>query len=277
MRSFLESGRLGALARTGRSQHPPNQSHQRNSREIKQRKTGGAGGRAGGRAAPQYTYFYRIRVVPRNVQPLQESASVASGTSLDRAVRRSVTAVINATTQQRSSARPAHARSRCSPPAMASLGALREDLIDTAGESARTIRALAHTPGGASVRAATSSSRSRPTAPRYERLLDVLRAHDVRYFSQRRQRLGRYRVEGLAAGASVRLPAALHRRTQDHRQRPGGDPTPARASARRPAGTAVSVREAALDVAAMAGTSTGGALFTSHGSRHAGWLAAAAG
>ncbi len=40
---------------------------------------------------------------------------------------------------------------------------------------------------------------------------------------QRRQRLGRHRVEGLATRKGLWLPAALHRRAKDHRQRSGGD------------------------------------------------------
>ena len=102
------------------------------------------------------------------------------------------------------------------------LGALREELIDTSKESAAAIRALAHTPGGAfgscrvklksldaGPRAATSAC-STCSGPR--RALVPL---------QRRQRFGRHRAEGLAAGGGIRLPADLHRRAEDGRQRPG--------------------------------------------------------
>ena len=62
------------------------------------------------------------------------------------------------------------------------LGALREDLIDTTSESRAAIAALRHTPGGAfgSCRHKLKSPEHDP-AP-YRRLIDVFRAHDIRWF-----------------------------------------------------------------------------------------------
>ena len=103
------------------------------------------------------------------------------------------------------------------------LGALREELIDTSKESAAAIRALAHTPGGAFGSCRVKLKSLEADRAKYERLLDgVPGPRRALVPLQRRQRLGRHRAEGLAAGRRVRLPADLHRRAQDGRQRPGG-------------------------------------------------------
>ena len=62
------------------------------------------------------------------------------------------------------------------------LGALREDLIDTTKESPAAIRALKHTPGGAFGSCRVKLKSLEDDRARYERLIDVLRAHDIRYF-----------------------------------------------------------------------------------------------
>ena len=62
------------------------------------------------------------------------------------------------------------------------LGALREELIDTSKESAAAIRALAHTPGGAFGSCRVKLKSLDADRARYDRLLEVLRAHDVRWF-----------------------------------------------------------------------------------------------
>ena len=61
------------------------------------------------------------------------------------------------------------------------IGALTEDLIDTSRESAATIRGLRHTPGGAFGSARYKLAGLERTA-RYERLIEVFRAHDIGYF-----------------------------------------------------------------------------------------------
>ena len=62
------------------------------------------------------------------------------------------------------------------------LGALREELIDTSKEPAAAIRGLAHTPGGAFGSCRFKLKSLEADRARYERLIEVLRAHDVRWF-----------------------------------------------------------------------------------------------
>jgi 6-phosphofructokinase len=62
------------------------------------------------------------------------------------------------------------------------LGALREDLVDTSKETAAAIRGLAHTPGGAFGSCRYKLKSVEQDRAKYERLLDVFRAHDVRWF-----------------------------------------------------------------------------------------------
>ncbi|MBP6596728.1 MAG: 6-phosphofructokinase, partial [Arenimonas sp.] len=62
------------------------------------------------------------------------------------------------------------------------LGALREDLVDTSRESAADLRALAHTPGGAFGSCRFKLKSLELDRDRYQRLLDVFDAHDVRWF-----------------------------------------------------------------------------------------------
>jgi ATP-dependent phosphofructokinase / diphosphate-dependent phosphofructokinase len=65
---------------------------------------------------------------------------------------------------------------------MGIVGALREELIDTGKEPAKSIAALRHTPGGAfgSVRYKLKSIEE--SAAEYQRLVEVFRAHDIGYF-----------------------------------------------------------------------------------------------
>ena len=56
-------------------------------------------------------------------------------------------------------------------------GLLRENLVDLGAESAESVELLKHTPS-----AALGSSRYKLAAADYERILEVLRSHDVRYF-----------------------------------------------------------------------------------------------
>jgi ATP-dependent phosphofructokinase / diphosphate-dependent phosphofructokinase len=65
---------------------------------------------------------------------------------------------------------------------MGIVGALREELIDTGKDSASSIAALRHTPGGAfgSVRYKLKSIEE--SGAEYHRLIEVFRAHDIGYF-----------------------------------------------------------------------------------------------
>ncbi len=156
------------------------------------------------------------------------------------------------------------------------LGALREELLDTRKETAATIRGLAHTPGGAfgSCRYKLKSLDADRT--RYERLLDVCRAHDVRWFLYNGGNDSAdtaLKVSQLASQYGYPLTCVGVPKTIDN-DLAVTDTCPGFGSAAKY--TAVSVREAALDVAAMADTSTKVFVYEAMG-RHAGWLAAAAG
>ncbi|MDG2526963.1 6-phosphofructokinase [Stenotrophomonas sp. HITSZ_GD] len=156
------------------------------------------------------------------------------------------------------------------------LGALREDLIDTGKESAAAIRALAHTPGGAFGSCRYKLKSLEDDSARYERLLEVLRAHDVRWFLYNGGNDSAdtaWKVSQLAEAFGYPLHCIGVPKTIDN-DLAVTDTCPGFGSAAKY--TAVSVREAALDVAAMADTSTKVFIYEAMG-RHAGWLAAAAG
>ncbi|MET0508646.1 MAG: 6-phosphofructokinase [Burkholderiaceae bacterium] len=186
-----------------------------------------------------------------------------------------VTAVINAT----ASAVIAEARARKVKVLAARngiLGALREELFDTSKESAATIAALAHTPGGAFGSCRVKLKSLEDDRVRYERLLAVLRAHDVRYFLYNGGNDSAdtaLKVSKLAAEFDYPLTCIGVPKTIDN-DLAVTDCCPGFGSAARY--TAVSVAECALDVAAMAETSTRVMIYEAMG-RHAGWLAAAGG
>ncbi|GAA0716248.1 6-phosphofructokinase [Dokdonella soli] len=156
------------------------------------------------------------------------------------------------------------------------LGALREELINTSKESRAAVAALRHTPGGA-----FGSCRYKLKAPEqdrapYERLIDVFRAHDIRWFlynggndsADTAHKLSKIAAEFDYPLACIGVPKTVDNDLAIT------DCCPGFGSAAKY--TAVSVREAALDVAAMADTSTKVFVYEVMG-RHAGWLAAAAG
>ena len=156
------------------------------------------------------------------------------------------------------------------------LGALREELVDTSKESAAAIRALAHTPGGAFGSCRVKLKSLEQDRAKYERLLDVLRAHDVRWFLYNGGNDSAdtaLKVSQLAKEFGYPLTCVGVPKTIDN-DLAVTDCCPGFGSAAKY--TAVSVREAALDVAAMADTSTKVFVYEAMG-RHAGWLAAAAG
>lgn len=156
------------------------------------------------------------------------------------------------------------------------LGALEEELIDTSRESAAAIAALRHTPGGAFGSARYKLGGLEENRAQYERLIAVFQAHDIRYFF--------YNGGGDSAdtclkvsqlGARLGYPiTAIHVPKTVDNDLPITDVSPGFGSAAKY--VAVSTREAALDVASMARTSTQVFILEVMG-RHAGWLAAAAG
>ncbi len=137
------------------------------------------------------------------------------------------------------------------------------------------IRALAHTPGAPSA-AARQTEIAGGDRAKYERLLAVLKAHDVRYFLYNGGNDSAdtaWKVSQLAQAFDYPLTCIGVPKTVDN-DLAVTDTCPGFGSAAKY--TAVSVREAALDVAAMAETSTKVFVYEAMG-RHAGWLAAAAG
>ncbi|MFT4178837.1 MAG: 6-phosphofructokinase [Thermomonas sp.] len=156
------------------------------------------------------------------------------------------------------------------------LGALREDLLDTATLSTADVRALAHTPGGAFGSCRLKLKSLDADRARYERLLEVFRAHDVRWFLYNGGNDSAdtaLKVSQLAAEFGYPLTCVGVPKTIDN-DLAVTDCCPGFGSAAKY--TAISVRECALDVAAMAETSTRVFVYEAMG-RHAGWLAAAAG
>lgn len=156
------------------------------------------------------------------------------------------------------------------------LGVLREELFDTDVESEQDIAALAHTPGGAFGSCRVKLKSLEADRSKYERLLAVLRAHDVRYFLYNGGNDSAdtaLKVSQLAQEFDYPLTCVAVPKTVDN-DLVITDCCPGFGSAAKY--TAVSVREAALDVAAMAETSTKVFVYEAMG-RHAGWLAAAAG
>lgn len=186
-----------------------------------------------------------------------------------------VTAVINAT----ASAVLQEARSRRVKVLAARngiLGALREDLVDASKIPLATVRALAHTPGGAFGSCRYKLKSIEADRAKYERLIEVLRAHDVRWFLYNGGNDSAdtaLKVSQLAVQFDYPLTCIGVPKTIDN-DLAVTDCCPGFGSAAKY--TAVSVREAALDVAAMADTSTKVFVYEAMG-RHAGWLAAAAG
>lgn len=156
------------------------------------------------------------------------------------------------------------------------IGALREELIDTGLESAEDIRALRHTPGGAFGSCRYKLKSLEDNREQYQRLIDVFRAHDIRWFlynggndsadtsnklSQIAEKLG-YPLQCIGVPKTVDNDLVVT------------DCCPGFGSAAKY--TAVSVLEASLDVASMHESSTKVFVMEVMG-RHAGWLAAAAG
>jgi ATP-dependent phosphofructokinase / diphosphate-dependent phosphofructokinase len=156
------------------------------------------------------------------------------------------------------------------------IGALTEDLIDTGRESARSIAALRHTPGGAFGSARYKLKGIEENRAQYERLIEVFKAHNIGYFfynggndsmdtahkvSQFSKRMG-FPVQCLGIPKTV------------DNDLPVTDNCPGFGSVAKY--VAVSTREAALDVLSMSETSTKVFVLEVMG-RHAGWIAAAGG
>ncbi len=156
------------------------------------------------------------------------------------------------------------------------IGALREELIDTSKESASAIAALRHTPGGAFGSCRFKLKSLEQSRAQYERLIEVFRAHDIRWFlynggNDSADTANKISQVGKALGHDVTVVGVP--KTVDN-DLAVTDCCPGFGSVAKY--TAVSVLEASLDVASMAESSTKVFVMEVMG-RHAGWIAAAAG
>lgn len=156
------------------------------------------------------------------------------------------------------------------------IGALREELIDTSVESDQTIAALRHTPAGAFGSCRYKLKSLDQNRAEYERLLEVFKAHNIGYFfyngggdSQDTAN----KIAQLSQQANYPLTCIGIPKTVDN-DLPITDTCPGFGSVAKY--VAVSIREAGLDVASMAESSTKVFVMEVMG-RHAGWIAGAAG
>jgi 6-phosphofructokinase 1 len=156
------------------------------------------------------------------------------------------------------------------------IGALTEDLIDTSKESIRSIRALRHTPGGAFGSCRYKLKSLEANRAEYERLIEVFAAHNIGYFF--------YNGGGDSADTCLKVSQlsktlkypiqAIHVPKTVDNDLPITDTCPGFGSVAKYIAT--STREATMDVASMAKTSTKVFVLEVMG-RHAGWIAAAGG
>jgi len=156
------------------------------------------------------------------------------------------------------------------------IGALTEDLIDTSKDSARAIAALRHTPSGAFGSCRYKLKGLDNNHAEYERLIEVFAAHNIGYFF--------YNGGGDSADTCLKVSQiskslgypiqAIHIPKTVDNDLPITDNCPGFGSVAKY--VAVSIREAAFDVASMAKTSTKIFVMEVMG-RHAGWIAAAGG
>ena len=156
------------------------------------------------------------------------------------------------------------------------IGALTEDMIDVSKESRATISALRYTPGGAFGSARYKLAGIDKNRSQYERLIDIFRAHDIGYFFYNGGNDSMdtaQKVSEIAVQMSYPITCIGIPKTVDN-DLPITDCCPGFGSAAKY--IAVSTREAALDVASMARTSTKVFVLEVMG-RHAGWMAAAGG
>lgn len=156
------------------------------------------------------------------------------------------------------------------------LGALHENLIDTSQESDADIAALRHTPGGAFGSCRHKLKSLDESRAEYERLVEVFRAHDIGYFFYNGggdSQDTAHKVSQIGDELGYPITAIGIPKTVDN-DLPLTDTCPGFGSVAKY--VAVSIREAGLDVASMATTSTKVFVLEVMG-RHAGWIAAAGG
>jgi 6-phosphofructokinase 1 len=154
------------------------------------------------------------------------------------------------------------------------IGALTEDLIDTSLEPEAAIAALKHTPGAAFGSCRYKLGSIGEHRAQYARLMDVFRAHDIGFFFYNGggdSQDTAYKVSQLGTELAYPIVCVGIPKTIDN-DLPITDCSPGFGSVAKYVST--SLREAALDLAAMSRTST--KVFTLEVmGRHAGWTTAA--
>ena len=156
------------------------------------------------------------------------------------------------------------------------IGALTEDLIDTNQETDLDIAGLRTTPAGAFGSCRHKLGSIEKHRAQYERLIDVFSAHDIRYFFYNGggdSQDTAYKVSQLSQTMGYPITCIGIPKTVDN-DLPFTDNSPGFGSVAKY--VAISIREAGLDVASMALTSTKVFILEVMG-RHAGWIAAASG
>lgn len=156
------------------------------------------------------------------------------------------------------------------------IGALTEDLIDTSLESPADIEALKMTPAGAFGSCRYKLKSIDDFKAQYERLIEVFKAHDIRYFfyngggdSQDTAN----KVSQISETMGYPITCVGVPKTIDN-DLPFTDCSPGFGSVAKY--VAISILEASMDVASMSSSSTKVFVMEVMG-RHAGWIAAAAG
>lgn len=156
------------------------------------------------------------------------------------------------------------------------IGILREELIDTSRERKSNITALRYTPGGAFGSCRYKLKSIEESKREYERLIEVLRAHDIGYFFYNGggdSADTAYKVSQISKKMGFPVQCIGIPKTIDN-DLPITDNSPGFGSVAKY--VAVSIMEASLDVESMASSSTKVFVLEVMG-RHAGWIAAAAG
>jgi 6-phosphofructokinase 1 len=156
------------------------------------------------------------------------------------------------------------------------IGVLREELIDTSKERKSAIAALRHTPGGAFGSCRYKLKSVEESKREYERLIEVLRAHDIGCFLYNGggdSADTAYKVSQIGKKLGFPVQCIGVPKTIDN-DLPVTDNCPGFGSVAKY--VAVSIMEASLDVESMASSSTKVFVLEVMG-RHAGWIAAASG
>lgn len=156
------------------------------------------------------------------------------------------------------------------------LGALTEELIDTTLETPEAIRALRHTPSGAFGSARYKLKGLEQNRAEYERLIEVFKAHNIRYFFYNGggdSQDTAWKVSQIGEQMGYPVTCVGVPKTVDN-DLPHTDCCPGFGSVAKYVAT--SIREAGFDVASMARTSTKVFILEVMG-RHAGWITAACG